>query len=331
MHRNKTTTSADVRIAMLLHKIVMNGAFRGQISRAASASFRVLAARMSSSGSDEVGVVAAHMLALVRCVQKHSLLVPAADKTTHGDGGGGGGGAPPPPLLLDGHHDWIAAKVSAWLLKQEGRGIAALVDIGGGRGDMARLVGGALGLGREACVCVEQTPADAVWDADYDFGVNAEQVTFCWWSSRATDRIALPDASADLVLIMVALHHMTPAAAAAAVANARRILRPGGRLLLKEHDIVTPADRCAVDWEHHIYHVMDAFPRPLDETQIRAYLDAEYVGNFRPKLAWNELLRGCGFVLEHDMTRTFDEVAEETPKDDRNATGLYWQVWRVCE
>jgi ubiquinone/menaquinone biosynthesis C-methylase UbiE len=46
------------------------------------------------------------------------------------------------------------------------------------------------------------------------------------------DRLPLPDADVDCVLSTLMFHHLVPAAKRAALAEARRVLRPGGRLLV---------------------------------------------------------------------------------------------------
>lgn len=306
----------SARLSVLAHKIVGRVIGTG----APILALNTIIADLSSATTENE--VVARMISLNQLLQTLRLLAPSTPTSTPETDGGAN--------ILTGHHDWIAGKVAAWLLA-DGRPVTSLVDIGGGRGDMARALGASLQLGRDACVCVEQAAETAVWDSVYDFTVNREQVTFVPWNwvsiGGAVPDIPVPDASADVVLIMVALHHMTPDAANAVVCNARRILRPGGRLLIKEHDIRTNDDRIAVDWEHHLYHLMDAYPEPLTEPGVRAYLSTEYVGNFRTKSEWDQLIGGAGFALHANMTRVFDP---ETGRPDRgNATCMYWQVWTV--
>jgi len=56
------------------------------------------------------------------------------------------------------------------------------------------------------------------------------------WKRGEIERVPIPDAAVDLVLLSQALHHAE--SPARAVAEARRILRPGGHVLvldLREH------------------------------------------------------------------------------------------------
>jgi ubiquinone/menaquinone biosynthesis C-methylase UbiE len=46
------------------------------------------------------------------------------------------------------------------------------------------------------------------------------------------DRVPLPDASVDCVVSTLMFHHLEPATKRAALTEARRVLRPGGRLLV---------------------------------------------------------------------------------------------------
>ncbi|MDW5596552.1 class I SAM-dependent methyltransferase [Conexibacter stalactiti] len=50
------------------------------------------------------------------------------------------------------------------------------------------------------------------------------------WREGLADALPLPDASADRVVMSLLLHHLSPATQRAALAEARRVLRPGGRI-----------------------------------------------------------------------------------------------------
>lgn len=95
-----------------------------------------------------------------------------------------------------------------------------LVDIGCGRGE---LLAGAVAAGVRA-TGVEYSP-DAVALARAT-APGAEVVL-----ADARD-VPLPDGSADAVAMLDVVEHLTAAELAAALAEARRILRPGGRLLI---------------------------------------------------------------------------------------------------
>jgi len=54
------------------------------------------------------------------------------------------------------------------------------------------------------------------------------------FDTAAAQSLPFPDASFDVVLCSLALHHLPPDARAAALAEMRRVLRPGGRALIVE-------------------------------------------------------------------------------------------------
>jgi ubiquinone/menaquinone biosynthesis C-methylase UbiE len=100
-------------------------------------------------------------------------------------------------------------------------------------------------------------------------------VTFC----RAIAE-ALPFSSAgfDLVTCRVAAHHFADAAAFAA--EAARVLRPGGRLLISDHIGLEDPELDAF---------MDRFERWRDPGHVRAYTYAE----------WSNFFAGTGLQIEH--------------------------------
>ncbi len=100
-----------------------------------------------------------------------------------------------------------------------------LVDIGTGRGELLALAvqsGAARAIGleySEAAVALAHRTLDAQ-------GVSAEVLLA---DARA---VPLPDAVADLVTLLDVVEHLAPAELDRSLAEAQRILRPGGRLLI---------------------------------------------------------------------------------------------------
>jgi ubiquinone/menaquinone biosynthesis C-methylase UbiE len=54
------------------------------------------------------------------------------------------------------------------------------------------------------------------------------------WRRGLADALPVADAGADVVVMSLLLHHLAPDAKAAALREARRVLRPGGRLLIAD-------------------------------------------------------------------------------------------------
>jgi ubiquinone/menaquinone biosynthesis C-methylase UbiE len=103
----------------------------------------------------------------------------------------------------------------------------AVVEVGAGTGSLTRLLRAVL-------------PADATLTAvDPDERAlaiarrRAPDPAIAWRPGRA-EALPLPDAGQDAVVAALVLHHLPPAAKRAALAEARRVLRPGGRLLIAD-------------------------------------------------------------------------------------------------
>jgi ubiquinone/menaquinone biosynthesis C-methylase UbiE len=65
------------------------------------------------------------------------------------------------------------------------------------------------------------------------------------WREGRADAVGVPDASADAVVLSLVLHHLAPAGKRAALAEAARVLRPGGMLHVADwgrpHDLLMRA------------------------------------------------------------------------------------------
>lgn len=107
------------------------------------------------------------------------------------------------------------------------------------------------------------------------------------WTLASATTLPLEDASADAIVCSLVLHHLEPAPKAAALAEARRVLQPGGRL-----------------------HVAD-WGMPRDPVEGLAFLGLRLVDGMAATRqhatgALPALLRGAGFqdVVVHDRVRT---------------------------
>ena len=99
------------------------------------------------------------------------------------------------------------------------------------------------------------------------------------WKRGEIERIPLPDASVDVALLSQALHHA--ADPAAALAEAVRILRPGGRALLldlRPHDQSWVKDRLGDHWLGFSDSALDAMLRRAGLSGIRLQLGARKAG-----------------------------------------------------
>lgn len=111
---------------------------------------------------------------------------------------------------------------------------------------------------------------------------------------------AVPEQSLDLVVNMIGLHHAPPAKLEGFVASIRRVLRPGGRLILRDHDAGTPPKNVFVALAHDVFNAGVKLTWAENEAQLR---------HFRSYRDWTALLEARGFkrqerliAQDHDPT-----------------------------
>jgi 2-polyprenyl-3-methyl-5-hydroxy-6-metoxy-1,4-benzoquinol methylase len=183
-----------------------------------------------------------------------------------------------------------------------------IIDVGCGEGEMARALAerGATVRGYDPFI------AGTDWTA---------QGTGSYRLSKATaDAIPEPDASADLVLFVFSLHHVPEPTHAAAMAEARRLLRPSGRLCVAEplaegpnqylmepyHD-ETAVRRAATE-------ALEAYAAPLfGREQVVRFSEGRTLASFDEFTA--RAFAGMRFngyteadILQPEVRRRFDEV-----------------------
>lgn len=152
-------------------------------------------------------------------------------------------------------------------------------ELGCGTGSVTRRLAAALPDARITASDVDPDILSGAARKFADLGVE-------WMLASATS-LPVADDSVDAVVCSLVLHHLDPAPKAAALAEARRVLRPGGRL-----------------------HVAD-WGMPRDPVEGFAFLGLRLIDGMTPTRqhatgALPSLLRGAGFdgVVTHDRFRT---------------------------
>jgi SAM-dependent methyltransferase len=127
---------------------------------------------------------------------------------------------------------YVAEERKAWLLAHVAPEMT-LVDLGCGDGNVGMALAGAFGDS------VDYVGVDLL---DERLAVAKERLRAATFIQGSADHLPIPDASVDLVTAMVLLSSITvPALRSAIIAEADRILKPGGRLLI--YDIRYPSPR----------------------------------------------------------------------------------------
>lgn len=100
------------------------------------------------------------------------------------------------------------------------------------------------------------------------------------------DLRGVPDGACDLVTMNQGLHHLPPDRIMSFLAAVRRVLRPGGLFIVREHDLdaegkLTPMLDCA----HMVFNALTGVPANLERDEIRG---------FRPVLQWRQVIEAAG-------------------------------------
>lgn len=100
------------------------------------------------------------------------------------------------------------------------------------------------------------------------------------------DRPALPDASVDLVTNFIGFHHCPPERLPDFLDGIRAVLRPGGRLVVRDHDVPDAEMHTFVALAHDVFNAGVYLSWEENAAQLR---------HFKSKETWTELLRAAGF------------------------------------
>jgi demethylmenaquinone methyltransferase/2-methoxy-6-polyprenyl-1,4-benzoquinol methylase len=191
-------------------------------------------------------------------------------------------------LMSAGIHRWWKAEMVAWLNPRPGQ---RLVDVAGGTGDIARLALPKLKseAGGQAVVCdatfeMLETGRSRAIDNGILSGIE--------WLCGDAERLPLTDRSADLYTIAFGLRNVTRIERA--LAEARRVLKPGGRFLCLEF---TPAVTPLLQPLYDLYSFQFL---PLLGQIVTGDRDAytylvESIRRFPPQSELSELIAAAGF------------------------------------
>jgi len=97
---------------------------------------------------------------------------------------------------------------------------------------------------------------------------------------------AVPDASVDFVTCYIGLHHIPPEKLEPFVRSVRRMLRPGGTFVLRDHDVTTPQMDKFVCLAHTVFNAGLGVPWEDNRRELRY---------FATVAAWSRRLQAAGF------------------------------------
>jgi FAD/FMN-containing dehydrogenase/SAM-dependent methyltransferase len=110
----------------------------------------------------------------------------------------------------------------------------------------------------------------------------------------------MPDGCVEFVTCYVGLHHMTPDTLTAFLASVRRVLKPGGLFVVRDHDVKTPDMRALVSLAHTVFNAGLGERWETNRDELRFFDSAD---------SWVRRLAEAGFddtghrvLQDHDPT-----------------------------
>lgn len=98
---------------------------------------------------------------------------------------------------------------------------------------------------------------------------------------------AIPDESVDLVTCLIGLHHTRPEKLTDFIGSIRRILRPGGWFILRDHDVKTKDMATFVSLVHTVFNLGLNITWEVDKADYK---------DFKPIDEWSKIITKVGFT-----------------------------------
>lgn len=96
----------------------------------------------------------------------------------------------------------------------------------------------------------------------------------------------IPDNSIDLIVCNIGLHHCTPQMLDAYLKSLVRILRSGGRFILRDHDVKSPEMATFVSLVHTVFNLGLNVTWEIDKKEFKS---------FKPMDEWSKIVCSYGF------------------------------------
>ena len=193
---------------------------------------------------------------------------------------------------------------------------AALLDYGCAEGAITAELGRQLGLS-----------AGQVFGADVR-AIPADGFTFVPLAAETDAPPALghilpsfPAGHFTLITTAMVFHHVQHAHAA--LLELRRVIKPGGALVLREHHCASAEMAAFLDIMHGLYSL--AWSRPVEWPQFVS----EYKAWYRAQEAWDALCLEAGFERLPNASHAIASAYEQGQRSKKNAEGRYGNLTRA--
>jgi SAM-dependent methyltransferase len=175
------------------------------------------------------------------------------------------------------------------------------LDFGGADGQITAEVGVALGATVSYCADLDS------WENMHHNVSRDSRVQFLPIDQNE-NKIPLPDNSVDFCTALQVLHHLPNLNKS--LSELYRVLKPGGYLIIREHDVTSEDERHRVNLIHYLYEVVTATKPNLD------YFDHNPI--YHSQLQWSNILTNIGFHVfrlknagSDDVNRVFHLVLQK--------------------
>jgi len=108
----------------------------------------------------------------------------------------------------------------------------------------------------------------------------------------------IADQSIDVVTCFIGLHHAPPAKLAAFVDSIRRVLRPGGLFLVRDHDVKTPQMDAFVSLAHTVFNAGLGISWDVNNQELRHFAPVDHWVRYLGEHGFRDL--GARILQEHD-------------------------------
>jgi ubiquinone/menaquinone biosynthesis C-methylase UbiE len=213
------------------------------------------------------------------------------------------------------NHTWISGKLAEFLVEQKFNSDIRIVDIGGGDGDVICNIASIMSIPYKNLFCIENKET---WIEKYKFENN---INYIFWDNQ---HINVESNSVDVIFIIVMLHHTNDSIMNNIILNAKRLLKPNGIIILKEHDCDGPETKHLINWEHYLYMLLNKINNDHD-FNIEEYTNS-HVDNYKTIDYFDNLFETNGFVVFKKLNRWFEN---SNIFDHSNITKLFWAVYKL--
>jgi len=202
-----------------------------------------------------------------------------------------------------------------------------IIDIGGGNGNLLHCFGEKFNIPKDNLVSIENGSFEYTY-------THSDTVTYKTLAPKDDNNIQNISGQvfkdADYILCMVTLHHMTNENIRNTIQFIKMHIKRGGYVMIKEHDADSQDTKCLINWEHHLYRLMEHVDEAMPDKEIQDYVDNVYIGNYKEEAYFDRLFKSADFKLVTTLNHVLDPTKTGPKKWERNPTQLYWKVYQYA-